>query len=473
MSATMSLAIVSLAGTASAHETSSYSHDARAGAYPRDWMAYLPGTTTLSELSLPGTHDTGAYRVGGDSVFTQSMDLGEQLNAGIRAWDIRLGPDPIDNRLKVYHGPAPQLLDFENDVLVTATNYLKMHPNESLVMRIKQNHGPSEGFDTQVKAGLDKYPLQVYQGTGDNPTVREIRGKIVVLQDFGSAVRMGIPWNSLAKQDEYNVNDNWDLANKWHAVRNHLNAAQSGPRDVTYVNFLSASGGSFPYFIASGHVGPATDASRLVTGWVREGPFDTCHLSSKCISEYPSVDCLEVLGQKMGCTVVFEGVNIMTHNEINRRGWPNRYGMIMMDFPGSRLIETIIDTNDFRSMLKVKESGRCLDVPSATPRNSIIVTVFDCHGGPNQQWSRTPFGQLVVYGTYCLDVRNGETKDSTPVQIYGCNGTGAQKWELRPDGLIVNPASGKCLDSTNGSGNGAQLVIYPCHGNTNQRWSRL
>ena len=54
-------------------------------------MSKLPGAVTLSRLSLPGTHDTGAYNSGGMAVVTQTMNVSQQLKAGIRAWDMRLG----------------------------------------------------------------------------------------------------------------------------------------------------------------------------------------------------------------------------------------------------------------------------------------------------------------------------------------------------------------------------------------------
>jgi hypothetical protein len=70
-------------------------------------------------------------------------------------------------------------------VLATASGFLDAHPNEVILMRIKHETGPGDGFDTQVKSALDKY-TRVYKGTSNNPALRDIRGKIVVLQDFTS-----------------------------------------------------------------------------------------------------------------------------------------------------------------------------------------------------------------------------------------------------------------------------------------------
>ena len=88
------LAALALSATtpALAHETTAYSHESTIGLTSTDWMKPLSDATRLSELSIPGTHDSGAYRWGGTTsqeaeyVLTQSMNLAEQLKSGIRAW---------------------------------------------------------------------------------------------------------------------------------------------------------------------------------------------------------------------------------------------------------------------------------------------------------------------------------------------------------------------------------------------------
>lgn len=458
---------VALATPASAHATDGYSHDSTIGATNTDWMMWLPNKTLLSELSIPGTHDTGASRFGGDAALTQSMDLQEQLKSGIRAWDIRLKKES-DGRLRIYHGIARQGQEFEADVLATASSFLDAHPNETILMRVKDESDPATpGFDSLVKAGLDKYS-RVYKGTGDNPALRDIRGKIVVLQNFTSTTRLGIPYGSLVAQDQYHLNTNWDLANKWRAIKGHLDAAQTGPRTTTYINYLSGSGGSFPYFVASGHSDPRTGAPNLLTGMTR-GVINTCGSNSSCIPEFPSVNCF--LGT---CSVAFEGTNVLTMNEINRRARPSRFGIVMSDFPGKGLIQSVIAANDYRGLLKGQESGRCVDVPGTVQVSGTLLQLWDCGPGDGgQAWAPTAAGQVLVYGTKCLDVQWSGTADGTPVQIWDCNGTGAQSWTYRNDGSLVNNGNGKCLTASgHGTANTTPLVISTCAGGAHQKWTR-
>jgi 1-phosphatidylinositol phosphodiesterase len=301
-------------------------------------MARLPGSTLLSEMSVPGTHDSGASVFGGDIAFTQSMGLAAQLNSGIRAWDIRLGES--SGRLELYHGIARQGQDFQNDVLATADAFLQAHPAESILMRVKEEQTVPD-FADQVHSYLAADP-HVYRGASDDPQLSDIRGKIVVLQDFSSPVREGIAWGNggWSVQDDYTLSSNWDLAGKWHRVSAQLDAADSGPDSETYVNFLSGSGGSFPYFVASGHSSPGTSAPGLLTGWTR-GIINSCGWSSDCIPEYPNVNCFWGT-----CSVAFQGVNIMAMRKMSAAsGAPHRYGIVYADFPGAGLVQDIINSN--------------------------------------------------------------------------------------------------------------------------------
>ncbi len=119
-------------------------------------------------------------------------------------------------------------------------------------------------------------------------------------------------------------------------------------------------------------------------------------------------------------------------------------------------------------VLKGRESGLCADVPALSQANGTAITLWDCNGGANQQWTATPSGQLTVYGGKCLDAA-----DSTAVRIQDCAGTPAQSWRLDPDGSVVNTGSGNCLDAVaHGTSPGTALTTWACNGGLNQRWDR-
>ena len=93
----------------------------------------------------------------------------------------------------------------------------------------------------------------------NNPPLSAIRGKIVFLQDLSNHNvhgRYGIFYNSsiFSIQDKYGLVSNWDLYTKWTNVKNQLSlAARMTTNTKIYINYLSGSGGAFPYFGACDH----------------------------------------------------------------------------------------------------------------------------------------------------------------------------------------------------------------------------
>ncbi len=313
---------------AHAHDTPAYSHDAQAKTSNPDWMSKLKDDTLVSQLSLPGTHDTMSF-YGGDAVQTQSMSLDDQLKSGVRVLDIRCRH--IENIFAIHHGLVFQKTYF-GDVLNTVTAFLKLHPGETVLMRVKEEYTPENNTRTFAET-FGEYYWKTWQNsfwvpTSDNPRLGDVRGKIVVLQDFSSSHKYGINYDSFSMQDDYNLTTNWNLYDKWDAVKAKLIEANAGSSAIKYMNYLSGSGGSFPYFVASGHSSPGTGAPRLATGLTTPGWKDKW-------PDFPRVDCFIGI-----CTIAFEGTNVLTYE---RLGNYKRVGTVMADFPGPGLITGIIN----------------------------------------------------------------------------------------------------------------------------------
>jgi 1-phosphatidylinositol phosphodiesterase len=271
-----------------------------------NWMAGLDGRHPISRLSLPGTHDTGAYNFGRETTETQQMNAAEQLKAGIRAWDIRLGTnhlklaeDCIGPDLWTFHGTSCQFEKFK-DILKVAQTFLQAHGGETIIMAIQDETKTVGDFHTAVEAEMDSFPGLFYND-GGNPALEKVRGKIVLIQNYASATR-GISWGggSLNIQNNFNIANIHGLAVKWGNVKDHFiasNDMSTLDNNNIYVNFMSASGGGFPYFFASGKSSWETNAQALLTGWVT-GPI--CDNDKLCIGEYYRVSCLFGL-----CSVAF------------------------------------------------------------------------------------------------------------------------------------------------------------------------
>lgn len=303
----------------------------------RDWMITIPNSRFLSEIAIPGTHDSMAHSASlpfRSIVRTQTMNLEQQLESGIRYLDIRLAYK-VDH-FELYHGSVSLGYRFE-DVLNTVQKYLKNYPTETVLMRIKQEntHASDAEMFTLFERYYEKYASLFWDpytsSNGYNPTMGEIRGKVVLLPDVLS-IEHGINYRYLEIQDKYNLGTNWDLYSKWEAIKSHINVANASGRDFIFMNYLSGSGGAYPYFVASGHTKPSTRGSRLSTGLTEPG----------FRNYYPDFPRTARLG--IFATISFEGTNTLTADYL-KKNKIRKPGIVVADFPGERLIDEIIQCN--------------------------------------------------------------------------------------------------------------------------------
>ncbi|EME23664.1 phosphatidylinositol-specific phospholipase C [Rhodococcus triatomae] len=233
-----------------------------------DWMGGLPDDIGLSELSLPGTHDTMAARA---SVFaeTQDVDLPIQLRAGVRALDIRTRH--FRDVFPIHHGLEYLDTNF-TDVVVQLTDFLRDHPTEAVVMRLKEEYTAAENTRSYEDT-LDWYihdnpetgvrlREHLWHADGNRfPTLGEARGKIVVIQGFDSEKPFGPRWATAGMdiQDTYELAELRDVDRKWDLVRAQFDRAAAGDPQTFFVNHLSATGnpvalvtGTVPVTVARG-----------------------------------------------------------------------------------------------------------------------------------------------------------------------------------------------------------------------------
>lgn len=281
-----------------ADDTRSYNpKDSIETSHPK-WMSWVPDHMKLSELSVPGTHDTMS-RYGGDLVETHELTLRAQLDAGIRLVDIRCRH--IEDTFAIHHGEKFQHAYFGSDVLKVCQEFLTANPTETILMRIREEYEPADNtrtfnetfnwYRTQTTYGNVIWPI--YEGYLDYrsgnyhkmPTLGEVRGKVVVIQgeyDSDSDYSYGLLDNGSPLSDDYiihaqdlwNLTYTWDRDNKWDYVKNFFRYTDgddatftkreslgadatvlSDPADPDrlYDNSLSASssnGGVYPNYIA-------------------------------------------------------------------------------------------------------------------------------------------------------------------------------------------------------------------------------
>ncbi|MCD3460506.1 phosphatidylinositol-specific phospholipase C [Streptococcus equi] len=301
-----------------------------------DWMETIDGNRRLSELSIPGTHDTLAFSASlpvTSIVRTQSMNLQQQLDSGIRFLDIRLSHE--GDRFYIYHGCVWTGYDFE-DVCNIVQGFLKKHSTETILMRVKQEN--SSVSDEEMWKLFDKFDTQYEElfwnrstVDYDDPKLNEVRGKVVILSDVWG-LKQGINYRELPKQDNYRLRSNWDLYKKWEDVKKQIEYSNTNVNGNISLNYLSGSVGAAPWFVASGHITPSTGSSRLSTGLTEPG----------FTSSYPDFPRTGRWG--IFATISFEGINTLAADYLNKEQ-VSHAGIVFADFPGERLIDGIIQCN--------------------------------------------------------------------------------------------------------------------------------
>ncbi|EGX88165.1 Phosphatidylinositol-specific phospholipase [Cordyceps militaris CM01] len=298
---------------------STFSFDAAAARHP-SWMAALRNDTRLTSLSVPGTHDTMTYAIGSDVLQCQNVNLTVQLAAGLRYFDVRARLR--DDALRIYHGDGDTGFSYQ-DVLLELFGFLADNPSETIIMRLKQEGGPLGSHNSltfeqavnyyrhnsSITAKLAGRHMHEWDPAAPLPTLGDLRSKILVLQNFpadngGPANKYGIAWegDQMVLEDVWIVPDVQHLPDKWTAIRDALTRAAADVQDnkALYLAHVSASVGVLPIEAAAG------PKNRTVVGMNDE-----------------TGRWLEASGGSGG-----------------------RTGVVILDFPGKRVIEAVLARND-------------------------------------------------------------------------------------------------------------------------------
>ncbi len=187
-----------------------------------DWMKGVDGSTKLTSLSLPGSHDAGAfYSIGDVAGKCQDLSVSEQLEAGSRFFDIRL--QQKINVLNVVHGIVDQKLTF-SDVLSSFVSFLESHKSEALIVSIKKEEkdiSSTTSFEEALKASLSPYQ-SIWNTSGNLPaTLDEARGKIFLISRYADST-IGLPaYEGWLDPDSENSGNTFDIVSSGLHVQDH------------------------------------------------------------------------------------------------------------------------------------------------------------------------------------------------------------------------------------------------------------
>lgn len=232
-------------------------------------LSSLPDSAFLSRVNLAGSHDSATAFVALKKwARCQSLNFSEQLDIGVRLFDIRL----YKSRGSFYlvHSLADCYTDGEmnerltfDEVLKACEAFLKANPRETIVMSIKKDRGLKGIFDRMFfSAFYNRYIAkneELWFTENRVPTLCECRGKIVLMRRCKSRKDCGLNFSvwknqrtsrdtevfdvilndecTAAVQDSYSTPPH----KKWEIIKEALESAEPSEARLA-VHFLSTSG---------------------------------------------------------------------------------------------------------------------------------------------------------------------------------------------------------------------------------------
>ena len=273
-----------------------------------DWMAELDDALPLNKIVLPGSHDSATQYV--QLAFfskCQGLSIGEQLEAGCRYLDIRLGDaEKGEDFPKLMHGFTKCKTRifggtlYLDKLLEQCYAFLTLHPTETVVFAVKHEHGDASAaeFET-VLDGFTSIRPGFWLLSDTIPTLGEARGKLVLMRRYedeaGLGERAGIPliWPDQKGSADLSLNTEpsgqgaytlwvqdrfeYDTENKWTAFEKGMAAAEEQMQtgDLA-IHFLSTKGTAtygHPFFFARTLNARLLQTTQL-SGWIVLDFFD-------------------------------------------------------------------------------------------------------------------------------------------------------------------------------------------------------
>lgn len=156
----------------------------------KNWMSHLSDDLKLSQITIPGTHDSCAFEC---SQFAkcQQLSLADQLNSGVRYIDIRCCHR--NDVFELYHSSFNLGDVFDSGVIEPCVNFLRNNPSETLLMLVSPEHKAQNNrieFDDLFLKYIEPYNMFWHFDEEEIPSLGRVRGKIVLLRRFVKQPRL-------------------------------------------------------------------------------------------------------------------------------------------------------------------------------------------------------------------------------------------------------------------------------------------
>lgn len=272
--------------------------------YTDRWMGLLADGTKLSDIDIPGTHDSGAWE-GDVWQKTQAMDISAQLNTGVRFLDMGLRQD--HNKLYVLPMVGTPSLTLDK-VLEACTAFLEAHPSETILMMVRDEFeatGNTQSFSQNVQAYMAASGSAHWYTGRAVPAISEVRGKIVLIRDYegpsdeGIDASGGVDNSPDTLAGDVYIQDRYmsDVGQKWVDIQSFFAKTDAAADARLYINFANG---------------------------IKTGSSGSSPLNPKAFSDY---------------------INPLLEKHFYNAPAQERHGVVVMDFPSEELLHRIVGAN--------------------------------------------------------------------------------------------------------------------------------
>lgn len=211
-----------------------------------NWMSKVSDNTKITDMSIPGTHDSGAtHSIADVSGKCQDSSIAEQLDMGVRFFDLRL--QLVNNEFKIVHSFVDQKLSFET-VLTDFHNFMEKNTSEFLLLSIKKeadNVDSNIDFGSKLLEDLGKLQPYISLNSKLPETLGEARGHIYILNRYNDTIglKAAYGWADDTTFDIENmhIQDNYSVETvdvKWNDIESTIEYAKNS-NDKLVFNFTS------------------------------------------------------------------------------------------------------------------------------------------------------------------------------------------------------------------------------------------
>jgi 1-phosphatidylinositol phosphodiesterase len=490
---------------------------------PANWMSGVPGDLYVSQLSIPGSHESGATSEPfPGTAQCQNMDIASQLNSGTRYFDIRCECDGTypNASFEIHHGIVWMGYGFGAGVVNPVIVFLQNHPTETVILQIKEeNSSVGNAFASTLEQYIANYPSRWYTSSSI-PKLQDVRGKIVLVRRFGLDLNnqaIGLDVNAWADDASFTagnfiIEDNYqikaitptqphgapidDFPLKETEISANIQKAISGsdPK-LFYLTFTSGVLLGVPSY-------PGTVANKI-NPWLRGYLSTNFGRIGTILMDFTEEDLAKRVYVKNKqnppppppasppppplVNATYEVQNVATGMAVTVQGAGTANMTPLVQSPFVNGLNQRWNVNSLpNGMFYMTDatSGKAMEIHNASLSEGAPADLFDWNGGLNEMWFLNPAS---VPGTYniiffhsgkALQVRGGSTADGAALEQDAAAPYSATFRFLQLPPALANGRYACYVRSTGmavtvqgaGTANMTPLVQMPYVGSRNQQW---